>query len=201
MPLSAALVLTGAGLALLPMIDQAVAEPVSVSRARPVAGPPVVGPEPAHARPAPATPRPRRIMVPRVGIAAEVVAVGTDADGRLEVPHDEAQAGWWRKGSAPGERGPAVIVGHVDSRTGPAVFYRLRELRAGDLITVSGSDGSVRRFAVDRVERHSKDEFPSDSVYAPTREPTLRLVTCGGAFDRSAGSYRDNVVVLATLSG
>jgi sortase (surface protein transpeptidase) len=92
-----------------------------------------------------------------------------------------------------------VILGHVDSTTGPAVFYRLRDLEPGDPVRVTRGDGSVAIFEVDRLEQHRKTRFPTDRVYFPTPEPTLRLVTCGGDFDTAAGSYRDNLVVFATL--
>jgi sortase (surface protein transpeptidase) len=94
-----------------------------------------------------------------------------------------------------------VIVGHVDSKRGPAVFYRLRELRRGDRIEITRTDGSVVTFVVDRLEQHAKTRFPTDDVYLPTLEPTLRLVTCDGAFDRFTGHYRDNLVIFADLRG
>jgi sortase (surface protein transpeptidase) len=93
-----------------------------------------------------------------------------------------------------------VIAGHVDSTTGPAVFYRLRELRPGQRIAVPRADGSVIQFAVTEVRQYAKDAFPTAEVYGPVPEPELRLVTCGGSFDRARGSYRDNVVVFATLT-
>jgi sortase (surface protein transpeptidase) len=137
------------------------------------------------------------VQVGRVGVDAEVIPLGLDAAGALEVPADFAQAGWWRSGPEPGERGPAVIVGHVDSRSGPAVFYRLRELVAGDRVTVQRADGTSGEFVVDRVEQHPKSAFPTDAVYGATAAPELRLVTCGGTFDRSTGHYVDNTIVFA----
>lgn len=93
-----------------------------------------------------------------------------------------------------------MIAGHVDSTTGPAVFYRLRELRLGQPITVTRADGSMVAFAVTEVRQYAKDAFPTADVYGPVPEPELRLITCGGSFDRTRGSYRDNVVVFATLA-
>ena len=95
--------------------------------------------------------------------------------------------------------GPAVVTGHVDSTAGPAVFFRLRQAAIGDLVTVTRADGSTVRFTVTRVERYPKTAFPSAEVYAPTPGPELRLITCGGAFDRTARSYLDDVVVYAAL--
>ena len=118
-------------------------------------------------------------------------------DRTLEVPTDYGDTGWWSGGSRPGETGPAVIVGHVDSQTGPAVFYRLGELRKGDKVVVVRRDGSRARFTVQGSERFPKDEFPTARVYSRTDGPTLRLITCGGAFDSSTGHYVDNTIVYA----
>lgn len=140
---------------------------------------------------------PVRVSVPRIDVDSTLARLGLAADGALETPADYGQAGWYAGGPAPGDVGPAVLVGHVDSTTGPAVFWRLRELVAGDEVLVHRADGSTARFAVTRVERHPKDAFPTDAVYGPTPDAQLRLVTCGGQFDRSQRSYRDNVVVFA----
>ena len=99
----------------------------------------------------------------------------------------------------PRDPGSAVLLGHVDSKRGPAVFFRLRELRRGDAIDVIRADGSSVRFAVERTEQYDKRRFPTDAVYYPTLTPALRLVTCGGEFDATAGHYRSNVIVFATL--
>jgi LPXTG-site transpeptidase (sortase) family protein len=140
---------------------------------------------------------PRRIEIPAIGVSAPVIALGLNADRTLEVPEDYGETGWWKGGPEPGERGAAVIAGHVDSETGPAVFYRLEELRAGDEIRVHRADGTRSRFVVARLERHPKDDFPTRSVYGRTREPTLRLVTCSGDFDTATGHYVDNTIVFA----
>jgi sortase (surface protein transpeptidase) len=92
-----------------------------------------------------------------------------------------------------------VVLGHVDSRRGPAVFYRLRELRRGDQITVTRADGSTVRFVVQRTEQTLKRRFPTDDVYYPTLRPGLRLVTCGGEFDRRIHHYKSNIIVYATI--
>lgn len=143
--------------------------------------------------------RPVRVQLPAVGIASDLERLGLDDDGTIQTPRDWQRAGWFRGGPRPGEVGAAVILGHVDSTDGPAVFYRLRELAPGDEIRVTRDDGSVAVFTVDRVEQHRKTQFPTDDVYFPTPEATLRLVTCGGAFDTQARSYVDNLVVFANL--
>lgn len=151
--------------------------------------------------PALARSAPRRIQIPSIGVNAEVIEVGVDRTGGLEVPPFEqpAQAGWYRLGPSPGEAGNAVIVGHVDTRKyGPAVFFNLGRLRPGELITVTRADGSTVRFAVDAVRLFPKAEFPSHAVYGSGGESRLRIVTCGGRFDREIRDYLDNVVAFAS---
>ncbi|SCL36680.1 Sortase family protein [Micromonospora nigra] len=166
-------------------------------------------PDPAHApggpRAAPTLPPlpradPVEVQVPRIGVRAPLVPVTADATGTLEVPplHQPTVAGWYRPGASPGENGNAVIVGHVDSRAGPAVFFDLGRLRPGDRIRVSRADARVVTFVVDAVGSYPKDRFPTDLVYGPTNGSGLRLVTCGGRFDGATGDYSDNVVVFAT---
>jgi hypothetical protein len=164
--------------------------PVGASRA--VAAPPAV-----TASTTAAVAPPVRVRAP--GIDAAVSSVGLDADGTLAVPGDPAVAGWLAAGVAPGGTGPAVLAGHVDWGGAPAVFAALGELRPGDEVAVERADGSVVRFAVTRVERVAKDAFPAAEVYGPTPDAQLRLITCGGRFDRAAGSYEDNVVVHAVV--
>jgi hypothetical protein len=142
--------------------------------------------------------RPAGVVIPAIGLRARVVPVGLARDRSLHVPDDISVAGWWKGGARPGEPGPAVIVGHVDSQTGPAVFYRLPQLRRGDAVRVVGADGHVARFRVHRVAHYAKRRFPTRSVYAPTSQPALRLITCSGRFDASTGHYLDNTVVFAT---
>jgi len=142
-------------------------------------------------------PRPVRISIPAVGIDARVIPLGLDRSGALEVPKDFGDAGWWTGGSRPGERGPAVVAGHVDSYTGPAAFYRIRDLRRGDAITVERAGGSRVRFRVERSAHYPKAHFPTAAVYGATTAPALRLITCSGTFDRDSGHYVDNTVVFA----
>jgi sortase (surface protein transpeptidase) len=146
-----------------------------------------------------ATPVPVRIEIPSIGVASPLDRLGRARDRTVEVPSRWEVAGWYAPGTRPGDPGSAVILGHVDSKRGPAVFFRLRELRRGDVIAITGADGSSLRFAVDRTEQYDKRRFPTDAVYYPTLTPELRLVTCGGEFDATAGHYRSNVIVFATL--
>jgi Sortase domain len=149
------------------------------------------------------TPVPVRLEIARIGVSTGLQRLGRDQHGAVEVPSGPQEwdtAGWYAPGTRPGDPGSAVILGHVDSKRGPAVFYRLRELRAGDPVVVVRADGSRARFVVERVEQYPKARFPTEDVYYPTLSPKLRLVTCGGTFDRAAGHYRDKVIVFASLS-
>lgn len=145
---------------------------------------------------------PVAVEVPAIGARSSLVPVGLNADGTVQVPPVEQpmQAGWYRFGPTPGEQGAAVILGHVDGVRQPGIFYRLRELRTGDEVFVTRRDGTVARFVVERREQVSKDDFPTESVYGHSDRPELRLITCGGSFDRSRQRYRDNVIVFAALA-
>lgn len=116
------------------------------------------------------------------------------------MPEDFSLTGWYANGPEPGEPGPAVVVGHVDSRAGPAVFFRLREVSPGDLVVIEAADRTAFTFIVERIERYSKTSFPTIAVYGRTDQPYLRLITCTGTFDRTTTSYRDNMVVFAKLA-
>ena len=142
---------------------------------------------------------PTGLTIPAIGLRSPVVPLGKGADGTAEVPSGYDFAGWYDLGPRPGQIGPAVILGHVDSISGPAVFFRLSTLLPGDLITVYEGASSVR-FSVERVITYAKDAFPTAQVFGPTPDPELRLITCGGPFDYAIGHYEDNVVVYAQLS-
>ncbi|MDG4795916.1 class F sortase [Micromonospora sp. WMMD1082] len=145
---------------------------------------------------------PTTISIPRIGVHAEIMRLGTNPDGTVQVPPlDQALlAGWYAPGPSPGEVGNAVIVGHVDSAAiGPAVFFSLGALQPGDTITVGREDGRPVSFQVDSVASHPKDAFPSEQVYGPSERPGLRVITCGGQFDEAIGDYPDNVIVFASL--
>jgi hypothetical protein len=176
--------------------------PVSVPDPTSAAPPPVASRSAAPPAPARALPRsaPVRLDIPAIKLRTRLTELGLERDGTIEVPplRADAPAGWYRHSPTPGEPGAAVIIGHVDTaREGPAVFFRLRELQAGDTISVRRKDGHVSRFSVTRVASYPKQEFPTTEVYGPLDHPALRLVTCGGSFDRTKGSYRSNVVVYA----
>ena len=141
---------------------------------------------------------PLQVRIPAIGVVAPLVPLGTRADGTLEVPRYE-EAGWYAGGSRPGDPGPGVIAAHVDSVTGPAVFYRLEDLDPGDVVHVDYRDGSVT-FAVRESQSFAKSRFPTGAVYGATDRPELRLVTCDGTFNRSTGSYDSNLVVWADVS-
>ncbi|MEU4545460.1 class F sortase [Nonomuraea dietziae] len=142
---------------------------------------------------------PERIQIPAIGVDAELTRLDLESDGRVEVPPlDRPElAGWYADGVTPGERGPATIYGHVDTKEGTAVFYRLGELKPGDEIRLHRSDGSAAVFAVDSVEVFAKRSFPTRRVYGPTEAPELRLITCGGEFDPDTDGYLANVVAFA----
>ncbi|WP_167760497.1 class F sortase [Blastococcus sp. CT_GayMR16] len=152
----------------------------------------------ADAGPPGAIAAPVRVHIPSIGVDSALLRLGVDDAGALLPPDDFGQAGWFPAGPVPGDIGPAVIAGHVDSFAGPAVFFRLRELADGDEVRVDRADGTTIRFTVTATHRYPKDEFPTEDVYGPTPRAELRLITCGGDFDRSARSYRDNVVVYAS---
>lgn len=141
------------------------------------------------------------LEIPAIGVSASVTALGLNEDRTMEVPADFAEVGWYRYGPTPGEAGPAVVAGHVDDHTGPAVFYRLTDLEPGDEVHVHRADGTTASFLVRRVEQHPKDAFPHDEVYGDTDGPELRLITCGGVFDRAERSHRDNIIVYADHVG
>ena len=143
---------------------------------------------------------PVRVRVPAAGVDSELLRLGTDATGALVPPDDFDRAGWFTGGAVPGDVGPAVVAGHVDSVDGPAVFARIGELGPGDEVQVDRADGTTARFTVTEVARYPKTAFPTEAVYGPTPRAELRLVTCGGEFDRSRRSYVDNVVVTAVLT-
>jgi sortase (surface protein transpeptidase) len=138
---------------------------------------------------------PVRLRIPALGIDTPLQRLGRNADATIAVPDGPDTAGWYEQGPRPGQRGPAVILGHVDSASRPGVFFRLTELRPGDDVFVDREDGSSVGFRVLRLSQVPKTSFPTDQVYLPTLQPSLQLVTCGGSFDHNARSYRDNVIV------
>ncbi|MER5963149.1 class F sortase [Streptomyces sp. NPDC002057] len=161
----------------------------------------VPGPRPSPPPTPLARSRPTLVAVPAITIEAPVMELGLDGQGRLATPpiDDPTLVGWYAKGVTPGERGTAVVVGHRDTRTGPAIFVSLDSLSPGNTVRVARADGKVAVFTVDRVVTYAKAEFPDKEVYGSTGRPELRLLTCGGAFDSSTG-YDANIVVFAHLT-
>ena len=181
----------------------AVAVAVLLTRPAPQLAQPATGPgpptwvtEPAQAVP-PSVARPVRLRIPAIKVDSPIVDIGVDASGALVPPETADRVGWFTEGPAPGAVGPSLLAAHVDSRAGPGVFYRLVDLRPGDAVLVEGVDGGTVSFTVVSVARVAKTAFPTELIYAPLPVPMLRLITCGGTFDRSVSSYRDNVIVEA----
>ncbi|SCF07305.1 class F sortase [Micromonospora mirobrigensis] len=148
----------------------------------------------------PASP-PTRIAIDRLGLRAPVHQVGIAGDGTIAVPdvHRAQEAGWYDQGPTPGQYGPAVIVGHVDTTTGPAVFHDLKSLDDGDRVEVTREDGSVAVFEVTSTRRYGKEKLPADEVFGDFSRPNLRLITCGGRWVGGRTGYADNLVVYAQL--
>ncbi|GAA4179919.1 hypothetical protein GCM10022252_02040 [Streptosporangium oxazolinicum] len=145
---------------------------------------------------------PRRLAIPKIGVLAPLMALGVDSKREIQTPplSRPNQAGWYKHGPIPGQQGPSVVLGHVNTKSGAAVFSRLKEIKRGDKIKVSRSDGSLAEFTVDGVEQVSKAAFPSKRVYGNTGEATLRLITCGGVYNSKTRHYTDNIIIYATLS-
>jgi hypothetical protein len=141
--------------------------------------------------------KPVRLRIAALKVSTSLEPLGLAEDGTIAVPKRTDVAGWYADGPRPGQSGPAVVLGHVDSREGPGVFIDLVTIKPGALIKVDRADHTSVTFRVTRISRVPKTKFPTDLVYAPTLDPALRLVTCGGGFDTARRSYRDNVIVFA----
>ncbi|MFJ8913486.1 class F sortase [Amycolatopsis sp. NPDC102389] len=166
---------------------EAVASPSAEPQAEPAAGMPKADPV--------------SIDVPKIEAKSSLIPLGLNADNTVEVPPvtQPLQAGWYENGPTPGEVGPSVILGHVDGNKQKGIFFRLKELAPGDKVSIARKDGTTAEFAVTKVERVAKDKFPTDAVYGDTAEPELRLITCGGVFDKASRNYLDNIIVFARL--
>ncbi|MFG6476434.1 class F sortase [Microbacterium sp. P06] len=157
------------------------------------------------ATPVPASPSaeaglpPGGIRIPAIDLDEPLIDLGITADGDMEVPADFDEVGWFTGGGRPGGRGPTVIAAHVDSPTGPAVFLRLDQLVPGDEVQVTDTAGTVFTYVVTEVADYPKSAFPTSRVFGAVATDELRLITCGGVFDRTASSYVDNRVVYADL--
>jgi sortase (surface protein transpeptidase) len=140
-----------------------------------------------------------RLVIPAIGVGTRLIRLGVTSSGALAVPVSTDVAGWFTGSPRPGAIGPAIIVGHIDSKAGPGVFYRLRLLRRGQRLYVVRADRTVATFKVTAIRSVAKAAFPSAAVYGPVPDAELRLITCGGQFDYATGSYLSNVIVYATL--
>lgn len=166
-----------------------------------VSAAPVVSPRPSVPQDVMPASVPVSIHIPSSGTQSELLSLGLRDDGTLEVPPDGpgAPAAWFNGSPTPGERGPAVILGHVNATGGgPGIFEGLRTLKTGDKIEVTRQDGSIAIFALDRGEQYPKNAFPTQSVYGNTEGAELRLITCDG-YDPESGEFSDNYVVYAKL--
>jgi sortase (surface protein transpeptidase) len=142
---------------------------------------------------------PVRVQIPAIGVDSPLIDLGLQDDGTMQVPAEGFPAGWFTGAPTPGEKGPAVLAGHIDWGGSPGVFWALRNVVAGNEIIVSRADGSTAVFRVSEVGQYSKDAFPTAAVYADLDHAGLRVITCGGDFDHAAHSYVDNTVVFADL--
>ncbi|MFI6482170.1 class F sortase [Nonomuraea sp. NPDC050663] len=147
--------------------------------------------------------RPVRVMVPRLKIDAPVTGIGSGEKGRLEAPPlgETNLVGWDRQSPVPGNPGAAVLVGHLDTKTGPAVFARLREVKPGDTLAVVRSDDQVVVYRATATQEVGKADFPVRKVFTSSGAPAIRLVTCGGRYDHDRGSYDDNLIVYGEHAG
>ena len=157
-------------------------------------GPIVAPPQSAAAQVA----RPVSLTIPLIGVKTNLITLGLAAGGAMQVPSTSTVAGWFTGSPRPGAVGSSIIVGHVDSKSGPGIFFRLPELQKGDDVYVKRSDGTTAEFRVTEVQEYPKDQFPTETVFGPTPDAELRLITCGGAWDAATRHYLSNTVVYAT---
>jgi LPXTG-site transpeptidase (sortase) family protein len=193
--LTAGLVVVGAGAAGLvltrhPDVPQAAAMQLLPAPTGPIEAAPTTG--------AAEVAEPVSLVIPSIGVTTALVHLGLTRSGALQVPPTTAVAGWYTGSPRPGSIGSAVIAGHIDSVTGPGIFFRLAQLRRGARVYVKRADGTLAVFEVTQLRSYQKDDFPTTAVYGATPTPQLRLITCGGTFDYSTGSYLSNTVVYAT---
>ncbi|GAA1933819.1 class F sortase [Streptomyces sodiiphilus] len=172
-------------------------------QARPAPVEESAAPEPPSAAPDLELPRsaPKRLTIPAIGVDAPFTALAVGESGRLDPPPKEEKnlVGWFEDGASPGERGTSIVVGHLDTTTGPAVFAGLDSLKRGGTVNITREDGTVATFKIDKVKTFDKDDFPDDLVYNDTPSPQLRLITCAGEYDRKTQNYKDNLVLFAHL--
>jgi len=154
--------------------------------------------EPAQTFSLPAS-EPVSISIDSIGVNAQIIHLAKNPDGTMEVPADHSKVGWYTLSPTPGEIGPAVLVGHVDSPSGPAIFWNLNKLEPGSIITVHRTDGKLAKFSVDSIAQFPQNAFPTEKVYGDINHPGLRVITCGGAFNEQTKRYSHNTVIYASL--
>lgn len=142
---------------------------------------------------------PQRLVIDKLGIDTPVEKIGKDANGNMDVPKDISDVGWYDLGPRPGDVGNAVIDGHLDSKTGPAIFYKLSDLQIGDTVKVISNDGRILTFIVTKKVRYNDADFPIVNVFGPSDGKHLNLITCTGIFDRANENYLQRLVVYTTL--
>ena len=157
-------------------------------------GPIVAPPQSADPKPVAA---PVSLTIPLIGVQTNLITLGLQSNGQLQVPSSTSVAGWYTGSPRPGSVGSAIIVGHIDNIQGPGVFYRLNTLAKGAKVYVKRADGTLAEFSVTAVQTYQKDHFPTEDVYGPVPDAELRLITCGGTFDPAAHQYLSDVVVYA----
>ncbi len=179
-----------------PTTPESTAPAAPTTSAQPAPAPPTRGPILGAARPV-------SVSIPAIGVTSTLLDLGLNADGTVEVPplsEPVSKAGWYNQSPTPGTLGPAIILGHIDSKKyGPGVFYNLGTLQPGDLVDVTREDGTVAVFQIDGVRSYAKADFPTLQVYGNLDHAGLRLITCGGVFDTAEGSYESNIIAFASL--
>ena len=201
--LAAALLLIGTGCLVVGVQghQHALAGPVPSHTAppKPSGATTTTTPPPTVALPVAARSAPVQLRIPAIALTVSLSTLGLNLNGTVQVPTDIQQPGWYKLGPSPGQEGSAVILGHVDSYQGPAVFFKLRSLVAGDAVDVSLADGVIAQFKVTSVAMYLKTDFPTQAVYASHGISALQLVTCGGVFDTQSGHYLSNLIVYTSL--
>lgn len=191
--LAAGVVVVGAGAAGLALTRTPAAARLDPAPALPAPSGPIV----AVGQAEPVTALPVSLVIPSIGVQTPLVDLGVTADGALQVPASTSVAGWYTGSPRPGDTGSAIIAGHIDSVSGPGIFYHLSQLQPGAKVYIRNANGTLAVFRVTQVQAYAKDDFPTGAVYGPTPDPELRLITCGGAFDAARKSYESNTVVYA----
>jgi sortase (surface protein transpeptidase) len=212
----AVLALIGAAIISIAVLGQQVVASPSASAAKPLLSPSPNAAKPAKPPSSPAaTPTvhgpimdasiPTSVSIPSIDVHSSLIKVGLTANGSLQVPQpgpNYNKAAWYTGSPTPGERGPSIIEGHVDSAAeGPSVFFRLGDLRPGDQVNIAREDESTAVFTVTSVIQVPKEHFPTDEVYRDTDHAALRLISCGGTFDHATGHYRSNIIAFGKLTG